>query len=344
MTNRIDHASAADRENLRSLAGKLISVTAPALNEEDNLEALCQQIAEALSPLTENYEIVIADNASSDNSHALLQRLSAKDPRIKYVRLSRNFGHQGGLIAGMHHCAGDIIITMDADLQHPPKVIPELLEQWQKGFDVVGTQKQAVGYTTPLRLLLNHIFYKVVGRSTGIPLTQHQSDFRLLDRAALNALLALPEREKFLRGLCHWIGFRQTSVEFKPSARQFGRTKFRFMGLMAFAIHGVVSFSVLPLRLFTITGLIVAALALGNAAYLIFDWLFGLSTEPPAGWLTLATGVYFLGGLQLVGIGVLGEYLALTLVESRRRPSFIVADANTPMYAGDTATPRSTSP
>ncbi|HAD88146.1 MAG TPA: glycosyltransferase [Rhodospirillaceae bacterium] len=337
MTNG-NHDAPADGK-IRSIAGKLISITAPALNEGENLAALCRRITAALTPITHNFEIVIADNASSDDTLPQLRRLSAEDPRVKYVRLSRNFGHQGGLIAGMHHCAGEIVITMDADLQHPPEVLPKLLERWEEGFDVVGTRKRPSGYTNPVRQVLNSVFYRVVGKSIGIPLTQHQSDFRLLDRAALNALLALPERQKFLRGLSHWIGFPQTSIEFEPSARQFGKTKFRFLGLLAFAIHGVISFSVFPLRLFTVIGMIVAALALGNAAYLIVDWLTDASGEPPPGWLTLATGVYFLGGLQLVGIGVLGEYLALTLVESRRRPSFIVAEASTPMYVPVGAAP-----
>lgn len=314
---------------VRSLAGKLISITAPALNEGQNIETLCLRIASALAPLTETYEIIIVDNASSDDSMATLRRLCKEDPRIKFVLLSRNFGHQGGILAGMHHCAGDIVVTMDADLQHPPEVIPQLLREWEKGYDVVGTQKRATAYTHPLRKMFNTIFYKGVGKSIGIPLTQHQSDFRLLDRTALNALLSLPEREKFLRGLSHWIGFSQSSIEFDPAPREHGETKFRFLGLVAFAIHGVVSFTVLPLRAFTVLGLIVSALALTNAAYLLIDWTLGASQEPPPGWLTLATGVYFLGGLQLMGIGVLGEYLALNLTETRRRPSFIVRGTNT---------------
>ncbi|PIW26380.1 MAG: glycosyltransferase [Rhodospirillales bacterium CG15_BIG_FIL_POST_REV_8_21_14_020_66_15] len=334
MTDRPDELNSASTGAIRPLAGKLISITAPALNEVENLRPLCARIKAALEPLTDNFEIVIVDNASKDGSADLLRELSAEDPRIKFVLLSRNFGHQGGLIAGMCHCAGDLVITMDADLQHPPEVIPDLVDKWRQGFDVVGTQKRPTDYTNPFRRSANALFYKVVGKIIGIPLSQHQSDFRLLDRCALDTLLALPEREKFLRGLTHWIGFRQTSVLFNPAPREHGQTKFRFFGLVAFAIHGLVSFTVLPLRLFTIVGIFMAFLALLNAGYLVFVWIFGASNEPPPGWLTLATGVYFLGGLQLMGIGVLGEYLALTLEEARRRPTFIVADANTKMYVG----------
>jgi len=311
----------------RSLKNKLISVTAPAFNEVGALRNLCERISAALTPLTENFEIIIVENGSSDGSLELLRELSAEDQRIKYVSLSRNFGHQGGLLAGMHHAAGDIVITMDADLQHPPEVLPELIENWQNGFDVVGTQKRSADYTSTFRHSLNGIFYKFMGRSIGIPLSHHQSDFRLLDRVALDALLNLPEREKFLRGLTYWIGFKQTSVPFDAAVREIGQTKFNYFRLMAFAIHGLVSFTALPLRMFTILGMAVASLALLHGAYLTLAWLFGDSGQTPPGWWTLATGVYFLGGLNLVGIGVLGEYLAQNLAETRRRPSFIVSES-----------------
>lgn len=317
------------RENLSEA---LISVTAPAYNEEENLREFCARVKATLDPLTSNYEIVIVENGSADGSMDILRDLAAQDSRVKYVQLSRNFGHQGGLLAGMSHCAGTIIITMDADLQHPPEVLPELLECWQQGFDVVGTRKRPSDYTNPIRRMMNSFFYKFVGGSIGIPLSQHQSDFRLFDRSALQALLSLPEREKFLRGLTYWIGFRQTSVLFTPASRQSGQTKFNYITLISFAIHGLVSFTSLPLKIFSVVGSLIAFFALLNAGYIYVDWLLSTKNAPPPGWLTLVTGVYFLGGLQLIGIGVLGEYLAQNLVETRRRPSFIVMESTAKGY------------
>lgn len=312
----------------RDINNKLISITAPALNEGDNLEDLFERIIKAIEKITKNFEIVIVDNGSSDKSRELLKSYSSKDDRIKYVFLSKNFGHQGGLIAGMAHCSGDIIITMDADLQHPPEVIPELLEKWKEGYDVVGTIKHSNDYTHPIRRISNRIFYKLIGIFTGIPLSQHQSDFRLLDKKALDALLSLPEREKFLRGLSYWIGFNQTSISFYPSARSQGDSKFNTWKLIGFALHGVISFTSIPLRIFTFIGFFIAIISMINAGYIFFDWLFNKDGISPPGWLTLATGIYFLGGIQLIGLGVVGEYLAQNLVETRKRPSFIVQETN----------------
>lgn len=305
----------------------LISVTAPAFNEELNLRLFCERLKKNLDPITVNYEIIIVENGSTDDSYALLRELSREDSRVKYVQLSRNFGSQGGLIAGMTHSTGDVVITMDADLQHPPEVIPRLIDCWCEGFDIVGTRKKSVEYTGRIRRWTSRLFYRVMSDVTGLSLSDQQSDFRLLDRVALDAILALPEKDKFLRGLSNWVGFRQTSIDYVPEVRKFGYTKFGFLSLIAFALHGLVSFTALPLRIFSFVGLLVSLFALLNALYLLCIWLFDIGSEPPSGWLTLGTGIYFLGGLQLLGIGMLGEYLAQNLIESRRRPNFIVLES-----------------
>ena len=181
----------------RDLSDQLISITAPAYNEYDSLIELCNRIQECLNPLTTNYEIIIVDNHSTDGSLELLRKMVASDSRLKYVRLSKNFGHFGGIIAGMEHCSGDIIITMDADLQHPPEVIPEFLSQWCQGYNVVGTRKRTNTQSSKIRHLINQACYKGLGWLIGFPLIDHQSDFRLLDRAALSSILALPENVNF---------------------------------------------------------------------------------------------------------------------------------------------------
>ena len=311
----------------RTIGDKLISITAPAYNEVKCLEELCDRIKSSIEKITKTYEIVIVDNSSSDGSASLLRQLSANDPRIKYVRLSRNFGHFGGIIAGMEHCSGDIVITMDADLQHPPEVIPQFLEEWCKGYNIVGTKKRKSSKTNRLRHLFNQMCYNGLGKITGIPLTSHQSDFRLLDRSALSALLSLPEKDKFLRGLVHWIGFTQTHIEYEVEPRRSGRTKISVISEMSFAINGMISFSILPLRLLSILGFSVAFLSFLGALVTLVGWLAGLYETPDPGWLTLAVGIYFIGGVHLIGIGFLGEYVGQTLKETRRRPSFIVVES-----------------
>ncbi len=313
----------------RTLKDRLISITAPAFNEQESLGELCKRVKKSIDPLTDNYEIIIVDNNSSDGSLALLRSLSASDSRIKYVRLSKNFGHFGGLIAGMEHCSGDIIITMDADLQHPPEMIPKFLAEWCNGYNVVGTRKKKNSRTGKLRHFFNQIYYKGLGRVIGFPLIDHQSDFRLLDRSALLALISLPEKNKFLRGLTHWVGFAQTSIEYEVEPRRFGKTKINIFSLFSFAISGLVSFSIFPLRLLSLFGFSVAFAAFLFAIVTLVGWLIGIFPTPDRGWLTLAIGIYFIGGVQLIGMGLLGEYIGQTLRETRARPAFIVEESTT---------------
>lgn len=319
--------SADNKLKNRSIGDKIISITAPAFNEAESLEELCNRIKISLENFTKNYEIVIVDNDSSDNSAQLLHQLATVDSRIKYVRLSRNFGHYGGIIAGMEHCSGDIIITMDADLQHPPEVLPNLLDEWCKGYNIVGTRKRKSRKTSALRHSFNQMCYRGLGRIIGFPLTSHQSDFRLLDKSAMRAIIALPEKDKFLRGLAHWIGFTQTSIEYEVQPRQFGKTKISILSLLSFAINGMISFSLFPLRIVSIMGLLVAFSAFFGAIITFIGWLSGIYETPPPGWFTIAIGVYFIGGVQLIGIGLLGEYLGQTLKEARKRPSFVVVES-----------------
>jgi len=311
----------------RSIGDKIISITAPAFNEAESLEELCKRIRISIEKITENYEIVIVDNDSSDCSLEILRRLGTEESRIKYVKLSRNFGHYGGIIAGMEHCSGDIIITMDADLQHPPEVLPNLLEEWCKGYNIIGTRKKKSKKTSALRHSFNQMCYKGLGRVIGFPLTSHQSDFRLLDRSAMRAIILLPEKDKFLRGLAHWIGFTQTSIEYEVEPRRFGKTKISVLSELSFAINGMISFSVFPLRFVSIMGFIVAFSAFFGALITLVGWLSGIYETPRPGWLTIAIGVYFIGGVQLIGIGLLGEYLGQTLKETRKRPSFVVVES-----------------
>jgi glycosyltransferase involved in cell wall biosynthesis len=251
--------------------------------------------------------------------------MHAADSRIHFVSLSRNFGHQGGLVAGLENCRGDVAITLDADLQHPPALIPDMLRLWRDGYQVVNTRRREANSGRGARSLINWVFYTIMSRLSGIPLNERQSDFRLLDRKALDALLSLPEREKFLRGLTYWIGFRQESLPYDVAPRHAGSTKFNLSQLLVFAVQGVTSFSLVPLRLFVLAGIVLAALSFLYGAYVLIYFLVKPSFAP-AGWASLAVGVFFLGGIQLIGIGVLGEYLGRVLNEVRGRPVYLVKE------------------
>jgi len=312
------------------MSHKIISVTAPAYNEEKNIPLLYEQVCATVESTGHKVELVIVENGSTDTSLEILQKLHKNDPRIQYVSLSRNFGHQGALIAGIEHCHGDAVICMDGDLQHPPSIIPELIKKWQEGFDIVFAIKNEYGKQPLTRKLFDRIFYRLISALSILPLSNAQSDFRLMDRKAATALITLPEHNKFLRGLSRWIGFKQTEVTYQPASRGYGKSKFRLFDLINFAVVGLTSFSLLPLRLFTMLGMCIAITA---SFYGFFALILGLykyasggQMDIPMGWSALASGIFFLGGVQLIGVGVLGEYLGRIFEESKRRPAYIVQE------------------
>ena len=304
----------------------MISIVAPAFNEEPSLPVLCAEVTKVMEAQGCKFEIVIGENGSSDNSLAILRELHAKDPRVNYVGLSRNFGSQGGLVAGLEYCRGDVVITMDADLQHPPAVIPRLLDAWEAGYDIVNTYRENKTHSGWLRLALNNFYFWMMREFAGISLESRQSDFRLFDRRALNALLSLPERYKFLRGLTHWIGFDQTSIGYVADKRLAGATKYKVLDLIGMAVRGVTSFSIVPLRFFSLVGFLVSLGAMSYGFIILVSALIGQTM--PTGFASLAVGVFFLGGIQLIGIGVLGEYVGHIFDEARRRPVYLVRETS----------------
>jgi dolichol-phosphate mannosyltransferase len=307
---------------------KLLSVVIPLYNEEGNIPELYDRLCQVLENCVEQFEIVMVDNGSVDGTLEILKKLTQSDQRVRYISLSRNFTAQGGILAGLNYAQGDVIISMDGDLQHPPETIPELIEKWQAGFDVVNTLKREQKSISLFRRGSNKLFYWFISLISEMDLNGGYSDFRLMSRQALTALLSLPEKRIFLRGLSRWIGFEQTGVYYDVAERHAGETKFSFRNLLSFALDGVLSFSIMPLRVFTVLGFIIAVLALGNAAFSVAITLYrsaqGITDVP--GFPTLATGVFFLGGVQLIGIGLLGEYLGRVYDESKSRPIFIVKE------------------
>ncbi len=306
----------------------LVSVVFPAYDEEENLRPLYEQVTAALEGAEVDHELVFVDNGSSDASLAIIKELAARDQRVRFVSLSRNFGHQGGLLAGMFYARGDAVITMDADLQQPPSLLPEMIRLWRDGNAVVYTTKKnykmSAWHTLQVR-----VFYKLVSRLSGLELSFGQSDFRLLDRRVVDLIVRLPEYRKFLRGIVQWVGFRQAGLEYEVADRHAGSSKFRFSTLVSFAIDGILSFSLIPLRASLLFGLVVAALCIGFGLYTVSIGvlnLFGAGYPLPPGWATLSATALFLSSMQLIAIGAVSEYVGRIFEQTKGRPPFIVQD------------------
>lgn len=333
-------------EQLRSAcSSRLISIVSPVYNEEENLLRFYEQVRSVMEALGQNFELIIVDDGSVDRSLEILKALHLKDDRVNYLSLSRNFGHQAALIAGLEHSRGDAVISLDADLQHPPELISEMLKLWDEGYEVVYTTKREEDRTLSFfQRLLNRRFYAVMSRISGLELSSGQADFRLMERRAVDALCRIPERNKFLRGLVSWIGFRQIGIAYDVPPRLTGKSKFRFAHRFKFALDGIFSFSIIPLRMFTLFGALVSLLAflyglaiVGIGAY---AFMTGYHWRIAPGWTTIVAGVFFFSGVQLIGIGLLGEYLGRVYDETKERPVYLVREHSLPGFCGSYASKR----
>ena len=312
---------------------RLVSVVTPAFNEADGLPQLVKELEAVLPPLADDYEILVVDDGSRDRTLEVLGELNAGNPRVRYLSLSRNFGHQAAILAGLENARGDVVFSMDADLQHPPELLPEMMELWLDGNDVVYTVKRPSSlHVSWGRRILMKMGYSVLRRVSGMKLQFGQSDFRLLDRAVVDAIVDIPEREKFLRGLIDWIGFRQVGVEYEVRPRFAGMEKYTFRQLLRLVTTGVFSFSILPLRIFTVVGVSIACLAFMYGVVAVVAGAYALVTGDlavsPPGWASIAAAITFMGGVQLVGIGLLGEYLGRVYDQTKGRPAFVIRDTS----------------
>jgi dolichol-phosphate mannosyltransferase len=311
----------------------MISVVSPIYNEAENVRELVARVTAALEQTGEDFEYVLVDNGCTDGSLRIIKSLARQDARVKYLSLSRNFGPQGAILAGMSRARGDAVISLDGDLQHPPELIAEMVEAWKQGYDVVHTTKQPGSYQNGLRCWLTRCFYRLISLVSDVKLAYGQSDFRLLSRQVVDVLLNIPEKGQFLRGLVEWVGFKTTSVEYRPDFRKRGHSKFSIWGYLSFAVDGIVSFSVVPLRMFLYCGLGISLLCVGYAAYLFAVGLLNLTGwaeyDIPPGWVTITISILFLNSVQLIGIGVLGEYLGRVFKQTKSRPEFIIREDGT---------------
>ncbi|MBI4545327.1 MAG: glycosyltransferase family 2 protein [Gemmatimonadetes bacterium] len=318
-----------------------VSVVVPACNEEGNIPLLYERVRSVLEAEGCAFELIVVEDGSRDGTLEVLRQLSRQDRRVRYLSLSRNFGHQAAQLAGIEHSRGAAVITMDGDLQHPPETIPQMLEQWGKGFQVVNTRKLPQGPRGLVRRTLDATFYRLLSRLSGLEVAG--SDFRLMDRRVAEVLVQLPERHKFLRGLVAWLGFEQTTIPYALARRARGESKYTFRKLLSLG-GGFFGFSVLPLRLLSVFGLVAAIPALlymflvaGYGAYWLLAGDMGtrLRTLPP-GWATLVVAIIFFGGVQLIGLGLVGEYLGRVYTEVKGRPVYVVKEfSDPPVLAAD---------
>jgi glycosyltransferase involved in cell wall biosynthesis len=302
-----------------------ISVVVPLYNEELNIDYLFERLLSVLSHLDMRYEIVCVNDGSKDNTIGCLIEHHHQNPRIKVVNLSRNYGKEIALSAGLDYANGNAVIPIDADLQDPPELIAELVEKWREGYDVVyATRRSRQGESWVKRFTAN-VFYRTIDGLSQVPIPRNTGDFRLLDRRVVDALKQMPERTRFMKGLFAWVGFKQTSVIYDRPSRYKGETKWNYWKLWNFAIDGITSFSFLPLKVWSYVGLLVAIPSFFYASFLVIRTLiYGIDFP---GYASIMVAVLFLGGVQLVSLGVLGEYLGRVYEEVKGRPLYLVRES-----------------
>ncbi|MVQ29471.1 glycosyltransferase [Ramlibacter sp. MAH-25] len=303
----------------------LLSVVVPCYNEEEVITATHRRLLEVLGQdATVQLELVYVDDGSRDGTLACLRELQGHDPRVRVVSFSRNFGHQFAVTAGLDHCAGDAVCIIDADLQDPPEVILEMLERWRHGVDVAyGVRTEREGESA-FKQWSAKLFYRIINRVSDTPIPLDTGDFRLMDRTAAEAFQAMPERDRFVRGMVAWAGFRQESVPYRRAARFAGTTKYPLRKMLHFAADGILSFSTAPLRLAIYVGLAAAVLAMVGVVYALAMRL--ATSNWVEGWTLLFIAVLFIGGVQLTFLGVLGEYIGRIYGEVKRRPLYLVKE------------------
>jgi glycosyltransferase involved in cell wall biosynthesis len=301
-----------------------LSIIAPVLDEEAVLPHFLARLRATLAELNCEAEILFVDDGSQDGSLAYLRQAAAEDGRIKVLRLTRNFGHQAALAAGLDHCSGDAAVLMDADLQDPPELIRPFVEEWRKGFQVVFGRRLRLEEGAFKRWVY-HLFYRALRFLANIEIPMDSGDFSLLDREVVDRLRAMPERTRFLRGMRSWVGLRQTGITYERPARHSGRSKYSLAKLFKLGFDGILSFSTLPLKLALFLGLLVSAGGFVGIALVVLlrlsQWI-----ELPWGWASTVVLVMFLGGVQLTTIGIVGEYIARIYEEVKARPLYLVAE------------------
>jgi dolichol-phosphate mannosyltransferase len=306
----------------------MISIVVPAYKEERNLEVLYTRLRTHLETVRTHWELVLVDDGSPDGTWEVITTLSARDARVRGVRLSRNFGHQNALLAGLTAARGQAVITMDADLQHPPEIVPQLIARWLEGYQIVHAIRRDPPNVPLLKRLSSRLYYRLFSYLSGVDIEPGAADFRLLDRKVLDEILKFKEEGLFLRGIVHWVGYATASVAFDCCERHAGKSSYSFRRMLTLAWHGVSSFSLVPLRIAMAIGLLSSTLAFLGVGYAIVGWWLDRDAIP--GWASTVAIVSFLFGVLFVFLAVLAEYVGRITVEVRGRPRFLVRETTRP--------------
>lgn len=310
---------------LSTTSDLLVSIIIPVYNEAGSISAVVERIGQSLTDQYD-FEIVLVDDGSRDDTLQRIKDFCQHNKRIEYLSLSRNFGHQSALKAGLDHCKGDIVISMDGDLQHPPELIPTMIELWYEGYEVVVTVREDLNDTSVLKKLSSQWFYRLLNRISSIDIDSGAADFRLLDRKVVDSLKLFNEKDLFYRGFVSWVGFRQITIPYNPGQRLAGTSKYTLKKMLQLAGSGIMGFSILPLRVVSILGFAISLLAFCYGSYAILIKLF--SNQAVSGWASVMTGIYFLGGIQLFCIGLCGEYIGRIFLQVKNRPNYIVKESS----------------
>lgn len=302
-----------------------LSIVVPMYNEETVIDIFFERIIPILEDITPDYEIICVDDGSDDETFSLLGKVHDKNPKIKILNLSRNFGKELAMTAGIDHAAGQAVIPLDADLQDPPELIAELVEKWLEGYDMVLAKRVDRSSDSAAKRFTARLFYRLIDRISEVPIPENVGDFRLMDRRVVDALAMMPERTRFMKGMFAWLGFKQATVPYTRAPRAAGTTKWHFMPLWNFALQGIVSFTNFPLKIWSYIGIVCA---LGSMAYGTFIVLRTLiyGVDVP-GYASLIAIILFFNGLIMMSLGIMGEYMARLFVEVKRRPLYLVRDA-----------------
>lgn len=307
---------------------KKVSIVIPVFNEEDNIPTVIAAIEDIFQSIAHyDFEIIFVNDGSRDRTLSVLERASAENAKIKYISLSRNFGHQAALKAGYDHAFGNAVISMDGDMQHPPSVIPELLQCWEEGFDIVSTIRDYGDAVGGQKKVTSYFFYKILNSISDVKLAEGGgSDFRLLSQPVVAEIRKMQEADLFLRGVVQWVGFRQTFVTFRADRRLSGESKYTFSRMLRFALSGLTSFSTKPLYLSAYLGLFFSVFAV--VFYLIYVLISFLNASEISGWASLILTIVFFGGLQLSILGIIGIYLGKVFMQMKNRPAYIIHTKN----------------
>jgi len=303
---------------------KHISIVVPVFNEQENIKIFYQDVCNHMEPLGYSFELLFVDDGSTDGTILILDELSKRDTRVQALLMARNFGHQVALTCGLDYAKGDAVITMDGDMQHPPEMLPLLLEKWEEGFEVVQTIRVDTKGVSWFKKCTSGMFYRLINAMSDIHIVEGGSDFRLLDKKVVQTFRRFKEKARFIRGIIGAMGYRQVQMKFVAPPRYGGTSKFSLRKMLTFALDGITAYSKLPLRFALYLGLFFGFLSFVLTLDVVYTKLF--TTEAIPGWATIAASVLLLGGLQLVGLGIIGEYVGRIFEEVKERPLYWVRD------------------